>query len=134
MQNEAVNGDDGQNVIDRLIMNDFILKTKRPFKTIMGHNANQKYHDENDGVDLNKLNESIELFGINVIIIHGDDDNVLPVGNAYCLNENLFKSKLCILKGEGHWIHATKSGFKQCIAIINDMTSNTERHKVTSKL
>ena len=119
--------ENGEELLNHLI-NEIILKSKRPFKTIIGqHNANEKYHKDNDGTDLKKLDEYIKLYGINTFIIHGDCDNVLPVGNAYLLNKYLSNSKIFVLKGEGHWIHATKSGLKQCIDIINNMSSNPTR-------
>eukprot|EP01084_Bolivina_argentea_P123330 218555_1 len=114
-----------ENVVLDMIVNDIILKVKRPFKTIMGqYNANLKYHNNNNGVDLKGLDKYVKNFNINVIVIHGECDSVLNVGNAYYLNEHLYNSHLCILKGEGHWIHGTKSGMKQCVEIINDIPLN----------
>ena len=128
---DSLKAENRQKVISKLVK-DVILKSKRPFKTIIAQrNAMQKLYDAN-GTDLKKLDEFTKIWKINVVIIHGDGDKILGVGNAYHLNKQLKNSKLRILKGEGHWIHATPSGLKQCAEIINNMQS--ELKQVFAKL
>ena len=98
------------------------LESKRPFKTIMAQqNAIQKFNVERKGVDLALLRRTMREYGFRVAVVHGEADRVLPVGNAYCFKEQLPESELFVLKGEGHYMHATQAGLRQCVEILNGL-------------
>ncbi len=49
------------------------------------------------------------------LIIHGDEDMVVPIGNAYMLHEKILNSTLIIFRGAGHLLHIEKAN------IFNDV-------------
>lgn len=53
------------------------------------------------------LEKRVGTMNQDILIIHGDQDNIVPLSSGKLLNQNVRKSKLHILKGAGHFFWIT---------------------------
>ena len=97
---------DPKTLIDKFFMN--VHSPQKPSRQ-KKENAELDINGLKDGLyylketDLRKLIPRIE---IPILIMHGKDDKIIPIGAAEWLDENLQKSELIIYEGMGHALAA----------------------------
>eukprot|EP01084_Bolivina_argentea_P123731 219252_1 len=74
--------------------------------------------------DLKRLHKYSNVFGLRILIIHGDCDKTIDYRNSVFMHERLPTSKLCIAKREGHLITETPNGLNICVQNISEFCSN----------
>ena len=109
---------------------EYAINKKRPWKTIV---AQMMAINKWQGIDnLKIIDEYLKLYGVNVVIIHGDKDLILNCKNAQFMHDRISNSRFYLLKGEGHFVHVTKRGLLRLTQIINELLLN--KSKLVSKL
>lgn len=82
-----------------LITRDRIESIRRPLHAADGHHAvlstARNWHAD-------RIERSLELIEHPALIIWGDRDNVIPIGNGYKLHKGILKSRLVIFRNCGH--------------------------------
>ena len=122
-------GDDLDNIdMERLDEHiNYAMNKKRPWKTIV---AQMMAINKWEGMEnLKVVNEYVKLFGIDVVVVHGDKDLILNYKNAEYMHQNIENSRFYLLKGEGHFIHVTKRGLRRLTGIVQDQL-NKVRYSV----
>jgi pimeloyl-ACP methyl ester carboxylesterase len=82
-----------------LITNDRIESIRRPLHAADGHHSvlatSRNWHAD-------RIERDLELIDQPALIIWGDQDTVIPIGNGYKLLKGILKSRFVILKDCGH--------------------------------
>lgn len=87
--------------------------------TIMDKAIGKKYYTDIAGID---VYEAINGYDKNVLIIHGDKDNIVPIEYSYKALQVLPHAKLITINGAGHGYNGNdyEVAIKNSIAFIND--------------
>ena len=110
---------------------DMSLQLRKPIETSM---TQLKAISKWNGIDkLEQLDKYSNRFGFNIVLIHGDQDNVCDLRNTIFMNQRLTNSKIHILKGVGHTITFDINGRDKLIDILENTTNNNS-NAIHSKL
>ncbi|MEM1610926.1 MAG: alpha/beta hydrolase [Sulfolobales archaeon] len=73
------------------------------------------------------LSNEVSKITVPTLIVHGDEDMVVPVGNAYKLHKKIASSTLLIFRGAGHLVNIERaSEFNRAVKIFIDLVETGE--------
>ena len=109
-------------------VNDYIemsMGLRKPMQTTM---SQLKAISKWNGIPkLKLLNEYSNMFGFDIILIHGDEDNVCDIRNSIFLNQRLTNSKVFTLKGIGHLVYFDDNSRHKLTKIIANLKQCSEK-------